>query len=113
MSIKLLLEQEQQVSIETEGTQIEFAVPVITTAQQARLLDLAQGAGASIEGMYRYMAEVLRIGVRDLRIGGQEVDAKELADRADLSHRQTLVIVQAIVREAEQHLFAGEEHAKK
>jgi len=111
--IKLLLGQEQRCKIEAEGTQIEFSVPVITTAQQARLLDLAQDAASGIEGMYRYMAEVLRIGVRDLRIGGQEVDASELAERADLSHRQTLAIVQAIVREAERHLFAGEELAGK
>lgn len=112
MTLRLLKGEATPVKTQAAGAEIEFEVQVITTAQQARLLDLAQRAD-SVEGMHRYMAEVLRSCVQGLRVGGTAIDAAELAERADLSHRDTLAIVQAIVAEAERVIFAGAEHEGK
>jgi len=111
--LRLLKGEATPVKTEAAGAQIEFEVKTITTAEQARLLDLAQRSGDGIEAMHRYMAEVLRVCVQGLRVGGQAIDAAELAERADLSHRDTLAVVQAIVAEAEKVVFAGAEHEGK
>jgi len=106
--IRLLKGEATPVETEAEGTAIRYEVKVITTAEQARLLDLARRAD-TIEGMQAYMAAVLRIAVQDLTIGGHDVDAAELAERADLSHQPTLAIIKRIVAEAERALFPGED----
>jgi len=110
--IRLLKGEATPIETEAAGTQIKYEVKVISTADQARLLDLAQRVN-TIEGMHAYKAAVLRTCVQGLVIGGQSVDAGDLADRADLSHQQTLEIVQRIVAEAERVLFPGEETVGK
>jgi len=106
--IRLLKGEATPVETEAEGTALRYEVKAITTAEQARLLDLAQRTH-TIEGVQAYYAAVLRIAVQGLTIGGQDVDAAELADRADLSHNPTLEIVKQIVAEAERALFPGED----
>lgn len=106
MRLRLLRGEATPCHTEVDGVPIAFEVEAISTAQQARLIDLASTA-TDAAGRARYIAAVLRMAVRELTIDGQTVDAGELADRADLSHPDTFRVLAAIVEEADKVLYPG------
>lgn len=112
MTIRLLRGEATPCEAEYQGCKITFEAKVISSAQQARLMDLASRA-ITLAGTHAYAAEVLRTAVQGLVIGGQEVDPVELAERADLSDPDTLGTIAAIVGAADKVLFAGGDEVKK
>lgn len=106
MKLALLKGEATHVETEIEGVPVSFDVEVISTAQQARLISLA-AKEPTVENRVAYMTTALGMAVRNLIIDGEEVDAAELAKRADLSHQQTFEIIAGIVAEADKLLFAG------
>ena len=109
---KLLKGEVEHVKVEFKGTEIAFDIKVITTAEQARLMDLGR-TPRTVENIHRYWKAVLEICVDNLRIGNQAVDAADLAKRADLSHETTVELLRTIVETVEEKAFASEEEAKK
>ena len=112
MMFRLLRDQVEHAEIEVDGIKVEFDVKVISTSEQARLMDLA-GLPATIENRSKYWQQVLISCIDNLVIGGQSVDAVELATRGDLGHKQTIKIMREIASKAEDYIFVTEEEVKK
>ena len=77
--------------ITREDGNVTLTIKPVTTSQQARLLELGSlaGTGARIE-LTRYC---LKNCIEKISIGGSSLDAQQVADGADLSDQDTLLVM--------------------
>jgi len=97
-----------------EKVTIEFAVPVIDSSMEARLLDLARFAYLN-EGKQKYLACQLENCIKDdsIKVNGAEVSASKLAHQGDLADPVTSGILTIISSEIDALIFVTEDDAKK
>ena len=115
--IKLLRGQAE--GIEREG--VKLTLSVISTAQQARLMDLS--GDNSINGQMKVTAYYLRncieptkvgtVEKRVIEIGGEEYDTAVLIESADLSDKETIKVMLCIRKMCDELAFVNTEQVKK
>ena len=93
---------------------IEFAVQVIDSSMEARLLDLARFVYLN-EGKQKYLACQLENCIKDdsIKVNGKEVSAEKLAHHGDLADPVTSGILTIISREIDALIFVTEDTKKK
>jgi len=99
-----------QVETVTDGD-ISVSVSVISTAKQARLMDLALIKGA--EGRICFVNYLLRECIDSISISGEDFDPVELSEKADISDQETLKALLKIGEIAEGVVFPAPDTEKK
>ena len=105
--IKLLRGQTEE--IENDG--VKISMRVISSAQQARIMDLA--GDASIEGDMKVVAYYLRNCIESIEIGDKKYDTDVLIECADLSDEDTVKTMLNIRKMCDGLTFVGTEQVKK
>ena len=105
--IKLLRGQSEE--IEKDG--VKLTLSVISTAQQARLMDLS--ADQSIDGQMKVVAYYLRNCIESIEIGGKEYDTAVLIESADLSDKETIKVMICIRKMCDELAFVNTAQVKK
>lgn len=117
--IKFLREESDSVAI-TEKLEsgykvsISFMVPVISSALQLRLADLAR-LMYNDEGKQKYISLQFKTCIENntIRINEDDIEADKLADMADYTHKDTRDIIALISSEIDKHCTTSEEDEKK
>jgi len=93
---------------------IEFAVRVIDSSMEARLLDLARFVYLN-EGKQKYLAYQLENCIKDdvIKVNGEALSAKRLAQHGDVADPVTLGVLTIISREIDAKIFIAEDEVKK
>ncbi len=112
MMLKFLNGESERVELDYEGIKIEFDCKVISTREQAHLMDLG-ALPRTVENTQRYFAAALKTCVDNLRVGDVDVPVSDLADRADMSDKTTVAVIRAIVDACDERIYAGVEDQKK
>ena len=105
--IKLLRGQTEEV--ENDG--VKLSMKVISSAQQARLMDLS--GDRSVEGDMKVVTYYLRNCIESIEIGGKEYDTNVLIECADLSDESTVKTMLNIRKMCDGLAFVGVEQVKK
>jgi len=91
--------------------EITVVIKVISTAQQARLSDLA--GDTSISGRISMIGYILNNCIESLAIDGESIDPVTVATSADISDKDTLEMVMRIGALAVGGIFPTKEAVKK
>ena len=116
--IKLLRGESEQVDVKEKigGVEVEisFRISVVSSSMQARLLDLAKFA-FSDEGKQKYFSCQFKncLDGDVITVSGKDICASELADRADLSHYDTMQIIGLVSGRIDKFIFVQDEEVKK
>lgn len=105
--IKLLRGQTEEV--EDDG--VKLTISVITSAQQAKLMDLS--GDQTIEGQMKVVAYYLRNCIDFIEIDGQEYDTDTLIKSADLSDAETIKVMLKIRKMSDEVAFVSTAQVKK
>lgn len=117
MIVKFLKDQVTNIKeiIEVDGSNvaIEFDVKTIDSSTQARLLDKASRIIDANSRLEYFKEQVKAIEGDNIKINGEDISAKQLAEKGDFTHETTGAIIGKVSKAIDKVVFLDEDEVKK